>query len=225
MTPCNRTPQALLTAFLLATTIHTAAARAEPGPVSTWLMNKPLTLFDWGMYRVGKSMDRVATRLKEIYPEGWFFPYETYSWDHDEIHFSWRVIFDPDDWRPTDDPGDWPATHDNCNYFRKLILRSVLWLLIDPEEIENDSMNLDLKPEAGGWDPRTRVGGVLDKWFAHTGESSYGIPYFERTDRPEDLGEKLARIVWLSVVLQDESRDRIECKARITDWEAPSRPV
>jgi len=225
MTPCTRTPRTLLGALLLATTVNTAPSQAEPGPVSTWLMKEPLTLFDWGMYRASKSMDRVATRLKEIYPDGWFSTYETYSWDHDEIHFSWRVAFDPDDWHPTDDPGDWPATHDTCNYFRKLILRSVLWLLVSPEEIENDFMNPGLQTGKDAWDTRERAGIVLDKWFSHAGERSLGIPYFERMGRPEDLGEKLARVVWLSVELQEKSRDRIECGARITEWEAPSKPL
>lgn len=228
MTSFTHTLRSLLAALLLATAVNSAPAQAEPGPISTWLMKEPLTLFDWGMYRAGKRMSIVANRLEEIYPEGWFFPKEIYSWDRDEIHFSWHIYFDPSDYLPTDDPGDWPATHDTCNYFRKLILHSVLWVPVQPDDIEGlSSNNPGLRTSTDILDPRKQAGVVLDLWFAHMGERgrSLGIPYFERTSRPADLGNTLAYKVWLSVILQDKSRDKIECKARITEWDAPSKPL
>ena len=34
--------------------------RAEPGPIGNWLMNEPVTLWDWGMMRMKEAAQEAA---------------------------------------------------------------------------------------------------------------------------------------------------------------------
>lgn len=88
------------------------------------------------------------------------------------------------------------VTHDHCNIYRQTFLTQHLL-----SEARGSSMHHD------------RAVKQVDEWFSHEG--------FKRSTRPEDLAEKLARIIWVRVTFVDD----IECKARITEWDAPSKPL
>lgn len=56
---------------------------------------------------------------------------------------------------------------------------------------------------------------TISSWFSHVD--------FQRMDRDEDLGEKMARMIFVSVLLTG-SEGSILCRDRITSFDAPSRP-
>ena len=56
----------------------------------------------------------------------------------------------------------------------------------------------------------------VGRWFSHSG--------YREGDRDEDLGEKLARIVFVKVLMHREAGPGIQCRNRITSLDAPSKP-
>ena len=57
---------------------------------------------------------------------------------------------------------------------------------------------------------------VIGGWFSHNG--------FQRTNRDEELEEKLARIIYVKVTLRNADGG-IECRERIMTFDAPSKPL
>lgn len=74
-------------ACILGTSPH---VMAEPGRVARWLMDEPMSLFDWGIYKT----DRKVADLKvviETYSAQFFFGSADYDWDENRIRL--RVSF------------------------------------------------------------------------------------------------------------------------------------
>ncbi len=68
--------------------------------------------------------------------------------------------------------------------------------------------------------PKARQGlyQKIGRWFSHEG---YG-----RVGRDDELAEKLSRIIYVNTRLWDDSvATGIECRARITEFDAPSKPL
>jgi hypothetical protein len=74
-------------AFLISTSLPSAA---EPGRVATWLMNEPMSLFDWGVYKTDKKMADLKT-IKETYSAQFFFGSADYDWNANRLQL--RVSF------------------------------------------------------------------------------------------------------------------------------------
>jgi len=208
MTPLANKLCAAVAAVVLAT-----AVAAEPGPVGNWLMKDSVSLLDWGLYQAQRDMDAAAQRLQnnnesnEPVKEG-----DVSIWARPP-RFSANARYDWDDneivlsLAINVDPDDYSrlATHDECNRYRQNFLRQLG--IFHYEE----SVKVGLGPD---W--------VVDRWFSHSG--------FKRGDRPEGLGKKLSRIVWVEVEIWGWSNQAgiagsFHCKGRIAESEAPSKPL
>ncbi len=183
----------IILAATLAIAVYNTTVRADPGPIGNWLMNEPLSLFDWGMYKVSKDTEYASDRLKNEHSLALAIGWTHYDWDNNEILIIMHLSSE----------GLYHATHDNCNFFRQRLLESLTFYIKDPKT-----------------DPKVDYSEfatiAVGSWFSHNG--------FESGNRPEDLGKKLARIVWVEVNYTDVGEGSISCKARITEWDAPSLP-
>ena len=93
------------------------------------------------------------------------------------------------------------ATHANCNEIRGFFIALMTGFL------PKDAVSTEY------------IGDVIGDWFSHRG--------FQRTNRDEELSEKLARITFVGVELT-RGRSILDpgliCRARITEPSAPSKP-
>lgn len=62
----------------------TPAAQAEPNRVPSWLMNEPMSLWDWGIYRTDKRMQEIK-ELPSLFKAKFFSGSATYDWDENRI--------------------------------------------------------------------------------------------------------------------------------------------
>ena len=102
--------------------------------------------------------------------------------------------------RADDYRGD--VSHANCNAVRRSFIRTL--------------SALDLSHDASDEDIRTWTHWTISHWFSHDG--------FDRESRDEELAEKMARIIFVAVTLRDAG-NAVGCRARITAFDARSRPV
>ena len=171
---------------------------AEPGPIGRWLMNTPVTLWDRGM----DAMDEKAKGLHELEPLSWLpagmkilGAWVHYDWDNNEIDIF--ALFP--------DTPEVYIDHEWCNTVRTRVISRVTGF---PE-----GMTETLVTDDGSFAISDVVGG----WFSHSG--------YQEGDRDEALGEKLARIVFVEVLMQRNAGPGIQCRDRITSLDAPSKPV
>ncbi len=197
----------LLRTIVLTTILIIVApvVRSEPGPIGQWLMNEPLTLFDWGIYRINKEIQKTVNVVNRD-----FFKYDLekspndspvyggvyYDWDNNEINIYLRIRDDKSK------HSVYVPTHDNCVFVRE-------WLLYRLTPTPSNAFETDLDND------KFWIHFRVNNWF-----SNYG---FSSKDRPENLGEKLARIIWVEVNLSD-GKNSISCRERITELDAHSKP-
>ncbi len=172
---------------------------AEPGPIGNWLMSQPVTLWDRGMDAINDE----ARDMYDVESEEWLLgaPVELwaawagYHWDNNEIEIS--ALF-------RDVQDNIFIDHEWCNYVRRRVIEQVLGIatLSGMDEAATESW-MDIATQ------------IIDQWFSHDGF---------RRDRDEDLGAKLARIIFVKVKLQPVDGSGIECRDRITSLDAPSKP-
>ena len=184
--------------------------RAEPGPIGNWLMNEPVTLFDWGMMRAENAADRAAEFAQEWrIDENWAVD-ETwvpdriqwdgrvsYSWDNNEIEILVSLLGSG---VSREEP------HRSCNHARRMFLA----ILSGYYDMTNEES------------VRDALHAAINRWFSHSG--------FARLSRDEQLAEKLARIIFVSVRMWAPTGDGAfsaihECGARIMEFNAPSKPL
>ena len=181
--------------LLITIALVNSNVRAEPDPVGKWLMNEPLTLFDWGLYRADRQAELAANWIGEWFDLNYSGASVDYNWDLNEIHITLFATQQTD------------ILIGHCDLYRKLFIKYLVTPIYwTPEEI------------AGIEFTSSDIYERLDEWFSHDG--------FKQLSRPEDLGEKLARIVWVGVdiISNFDSTSKIEkinCKERITVFEAP----
>ena len=174
------------------------SAHAEPGPIGQWLMNDPLTLWDHGMMRAENEADEAAKRVAKKLDIQVMGAWVYYSWDDNEITISMTVLNFPE-----------KLSHANCNEVRRFFIAELIGL-------------------GPSWGSATEQGASIDylmhykigDWFSHRG--------FQRGDRDEELSEKLARIIFVRVLLISGSNllesNGFFCRARIAKHDAPSQP-
>lgn len=74
------TLQAAALTCLLAST-----AQAEPSRVPTWLMNEPMSLFDWGMYKTDQHMRERLKAVDITFSAKYFHASAQYDWKENRI--------------------------------------------------------------------------------------------------------------------------------------------
>ena len=174
--------------------------KAEPGPIGTWLMNEPVTLWDRGMdalleaarntYELKHLPHTISplARVRIAYPH--------YRWDDNEINVHFRV----------EQVLKAEVTHDVCNAIRRTLIGTMLWGVNGGQMIDATTTGIDESVDI-----------LVSGWFSHRG--------FVKVERDDDLGKKLARIIFVEVVLWPFTGDGIECRDRIISLDAPSRPL
>ena len=83
------------------------AARAEPGPTTKWLMDRPFTLWDIGMMRLEEAVEE-ATSKSSIKGKHSLTKVR-YVWEHDQIYISFAGH-----------SPDGVVTHESCNQVRRV---------------------------------------------------------------------------------------------------------
>ena len=116
-------------------------AGAEPGPLGTWLMNQPVTLWDRGMDRASETAARAGkTSAPLAGSRRW--GHAKYHWDNNEIEL-WLTI--------TGDTGR--ITHKRCNDIRRGFLRELVY------------GQLPVRQPA----VKELLTIMIDRWFSHSG--------------------------------------------------------
>ena len=115
-------------------------AQAEPGPVGNWLMNEPLTLWDFGMMNMERDAKQAAEHIKTS-DSGWT-AWAQYSWDNNEIEIR-LIVFG----------FNGAISHATCNETR----RSFLAALLGAYGMYSEKKAGELAHQAIGW------------WFHHKG--------------------------------------------------------
>jgi hypothetical protein len=204
----------IATAAALIALLLASQARAEPGSIVNWLMNEPLTLWDWGMVESNKRAGEIGDELEESMG-GRISSYAFYEWDENEFVF--KLSF----WQYME-----AITHENCNTIRRRFIMSLAGYY-DFEIIDvDDGVWVWDETALREWQPsddeiekfEAYLHYKINRWFSHQ--------EFQRTGRDEDLEEKLSRIMYVEVSLHppDFSSEAIVCKDRIYEFEAPSKP-
>lgn len=178
-------------------------AAAEPGPVGRWLMDQPVTLWDRGMDRALAEVERA---VGAVHAAGFTTNspgrYVEYHWDNNEIVLSLLVF---------EDRG--PITHERCNELRRGFVRALVY-----------GRATTAKPHKFNAQTKGFLVDAINRWFSHSG--------YRMKDRDEKLGEKMARIIFAEVHLGGpwserdgkRSRESIQCRARILEGSAASKP-
>jgi len=77
-----------------------ASALGDPGPTVTYLMNEPVSMFSFGLYRLGEQMDRDYARDNVLASA-------LYSWDRNRIVLTITSLMTPPEKVTKDDCRGW----------------------------------------------------------------------------------------------------------------------
>ncbi|MFO1243664.1 MAG: hypothetical protein U1E71_00570 [Ramlibacter sp.] len=79
-----------LVAFLLFAGSSTSAL-SEPGRVERWLMGEPMSLFDWGIYKIDKKISELKS-LKTNQAGKFFFGSANYDWNANRLRLKVNFV-------------------------------------------------------------------------------------------------------------------------------------
>ena len=131
----------LLVALFLVNLSAIPRSTAEPSPVGRWLMNQPMSLWDWGMFEASRNAERIAEYAERSIGKV-AYGHAGYDWKSNEIEM--RMIV-----------SDYHAetSHENCNKVRRTFIGQVAgtWSLRDENHV------------------RTSLRSKIDTWFSHRG--------------------------------------------------------
>ena len=117
--------------------------RAEPGPIGRWLMNTPLTLWDWGMMRADQAAEKAALQTQRfVVGDGEWSSSAWYSWENNEIEIVVDVASLTAD-----------MSHEGCNEAR----RSFIGVLSGAWNLRDEQL------------ARQRMSETIGRWFSHEG--------------------------------------------------------
>lgn len=85
--------------------------RAEPGPIGSWLMNEPLTLWDMGIMKAREHVEYAADRIAKASDLSHSFADVEYDWDTNEIDIWWSIVGTQIN-----------TTHETCNRARRAFI-------------------------------------------------------------------------------------------------------
>ena len=181
---------------------------AEPGPVGQWLMNEPVTLWDRGMDAINEAVGQaVEDTLYET-------DFAVYDWDNNEITIAINATVEKDF-----------ISHDICNTLRRAAIGAIAGIGWDWDKRDYTQSEFpsgyggEGQPPVSEWLVAKRIPQQVSDWFSHSG-------YF-RSDRDRELGEKMARTIFVQFNLKSEKQENngISCRDRITSLDSPSKPL
>ncbi len=196
-------------------------ARAEFNPAVRWLMNQPVSLWDRGMDRMEEGVDRAANDLRRLYYQELFARIgikngdkisfagsRSLDWENNEILIGLSVIGIP--FAASRPPR--PPDHKICNTVRQFFLSILMF---------GQWHFPSRRPAPSTKKLAVKAHGIIALWFSHIG--------YKNNFRDKKLEAKLARMVFVQANIygrNGEGRFRsFTCKARITEWDAPSKPL
>ena len=112
--------------------------RAEPGPIGNWLMNEPVTLWDWGMMRMEQAANNAASFAASDDGNGGIWV--TYDWDNNEIEIGLAVF-----------NVSHTLTHELCNETRRAFIADIVGATPDLIERQEGAVRLGLHLLIGQW--------------------------------------------------------------------------
>lgn len=172
-------------------------AHAEPGPISQWLMNEPLTLWDHGMMKAENEADEAAKRVSNILDVQATEAWAAYSWDDDEITIGMTVRNFPEE-----------LSHANCNKVRRFFIAELIGLGPSWEsatELQTSISYMHYK---------------IGDWFSHMGFQR-GDRDEELSEKLARAVFVRASLISGNNLLEGEG---LYCRARIVKHDAPSQP-
>ena len=87
---------------------------AEPGPIGSWLMDQPVSLWDQGLSRMQeRANEATASMSRDMKISA--FAVLRYDWDNNEIGIN---VFVVDNFNP--------GTHENCNKHRRSFIQGLI---------------------------------------------------------------------------------------------------
>ena len=186
--------------LLAAAVAAVGSVNAEPNETAKWLMATPVTLWDKGMGEANSRADRYARYLGR-YRGNWYTGWSSYSFDKNEITVGMEI-----EGYNENDSG--VPTHEDCNRIRRYFINNLnVHFLADPS---------NLNPSVFSEHNIDGIHKSVSQWFSHEG--------FSRKSRDKDIGEKLARIIFVEVELSNDAGG-VSCRDRITSANAASKPI
>lgn len=84
--------RALVSIFLLAPLLYICSvANAEPTRTAQWLMDEPMSLFDWGIYKTDKKLSDLK-QAKQSFLNEFFYSAAEYDWSANRIRLKVNFI-------------------------------------------------------------------------------------------------------------------------------------
>lgn len=74
----------MMTRILVLALLVPLTVQADPGRVPRWLMNEPMSQFDWGMQQMEEKLEQLKFAEK-VFTAKYFFSDASYDWDADRI--------------------------------------------------------------------------------------------------------------------------------------------
>jgi hypothetical protein len=164
---------------------------AEPPAEVKWLMNDPVTLFDWGMYQLNLNVKKTADSLKDggwPLPDGFRveFGWADYDWKSNKVNLGFLVR------SPSQDSK-------NITSCKKLwhALREKFFLTEGLFYSEKSSEEVTKK--------------LIKRYFSHTG--------FSRANRPKGIEKALSERLALVVRFDTDDKVSLICETSILGGE------
>ena len=193
-------------------------ARAEFNPAVRWLMNQPVSLWDRGMERMEKGAKRAANDLRRLYDSELFGRLGAKNGGKltsiGSSHLNWKgneilIQIDIPGFSFAALQSSKPSGHKICNTVRQFFL-SILTF----GQWHHRSRRPAPSPEKAA----KQAHSTIAFWFSHVG--------YKSQSRDEGLEANLAQILFVEASVGGDLGNRyrhITCKARITEWNAPTK--
>ena len=182
--------------ILCAVLLAASPAAAEPGPIGSWLMSEPLTLWDKGMMAMREDAREAAKAVAADKGAAHWISV-TYDWEDNEIKVNFSV------WGFRGD-----LSHQHCNQTRRAFIFGLIGYRTD----------LDEKKVS-----KERATGQIRTWFSHVGfvRKTRDKDLEQKLARIIFVSTSLRRDAKPFTIPMGPS---ISCRDRLTVSDAPSRP-
>ena len=142
-----RAMRAVLRVACVVVAASSGPAASEPGPIGTWLMNEPVSLWDKGMFAADRAA-RDAAQYVGAHRGQRAYGSAGYSWEDNEITLYFNVA-----------GFNGAVTHEKCNELRRYFIGYVSY---------------GAHSMSQGQQAREKIAATVSDWFSHAGYQSLG---------------------------------------------------